>query len=266
MPENLNNPLCQLSIENKIAYVSLNRPQKLNALNMPLFYAIKKVIKLIKNDHSIRVVIIKAHGDDFCSGLDIKSVMQRPVNAFKLLWKWWPGNANLAQIVSVGWRQLKVPVVVCVHGRCWGGGLQIALGADFIYSTADASFSIMESRWGLIPDMGGTVSLREKVKLDNALALAMTADEFSAQQALEFGIVSKICNDPLKDASFFAEQLKQKSPDALASIKKLYHKAWHKNDGYILAAETWLQWKIFLGKNRKIAVEKQLGKTDEDYR
>ncbi len=265
MPENLTIPLCQLTIKNKIAYMMLNRPQKLNALNMPMFYAIKKVMRRIKKDHRLRVVIIHANGDDFCSGLDIKSVMQRPMNAFKLLWKWWPGHANLAQIVSVGWRKLKVPVVVCVQGRCWGGGLQIALGADFIYSTPDTSFSIMESRWGLIPDMGGTVSLREKVKLDDAMALAMTADEFSAQQAKEMGIVSKISDDPLRDAKAFAEQLKHKSPDALAAIKKLYHKAWHKNDGYILAVETWLQWKIFLGENRKIAVKKQSGKTDKEY-
>lgn len=256
---------CLLEINQHIATVTLNRAEKLNALDMEMFYAIRKCIKKIKKNSSIRVVILKADGKDFSSGLDVKSVMKKPSNVVKLLWKWWPYHANLAQIVSVGWRQLKVPVIACVQGRCWGGGFQIALGADFLIAHENAEFSIMESRWGLIPDMGGSIALREKAPLDHAMKFAMTAEVFSANKAQEIGVVTDICSDIDNEAQQLALQLLQKSPNALAAIKKLYHNAWHHNDGKLLVQESILQWKMIFSKNRKIAVSKALGQSELDY-
>ena len=149
-----------LKVTDGIAYVNLNRAEKCNALDIDMFVAIKKIIKSLKVDRSVRAVIVTGNGEDFCSGLDIKSVMSSTKTPLSLLFKWFPWHANLAQYVSVGWKDIPVPVIMVIKGRCWGGGLQIALGADFRISTPDASFSIMESRWGLIPDMGGTLALK----------------------------------------------------------------------------------------------------------
>ncbi|WP_197469977.1 enoyl-CoA hydratase-related protein, partial [Oleiphilus sp. HI0117] len=151
----------RLEIKDQIAYVTLVRASKLNALDIAMFEAIAKVAKELKKNKSIRAVILSGDGDAFCSGLDIKSVLKSPVAALKLLVK--PGTkaSNLAQDVSYLWRDAPVPVIAVTHGKCWGGGFQIALGADFRYSTPDCEFSIMEARWGLIPDMGGTLTLRE---------------------------------------------------------------------------------------------------------
>ncbi|MFT6389976.1 MAG: enoyl-CoA hydratase/carnithine racemase [Cellvibrionaceae bacterium] len=181
MSENLVN----LSIEDGIASVTLDRPDKHNALNISMFQAIYKTIKT--NRH-VRVVIVSGAGEKFCSGLDVKSMLANKSNVLKLLVKWLPGNANLAQRVSIGWRRLNVPVIMALHGKCWGGGMQIALGGDFRIASPDSSLSIMESRWGLIPDMGGTPALLECVSGDQAMKLAMTSEIVEASQALSIGL------------------------------------------------------------------------------
>ncbi len=262
----MNNKPVIVEINHQIATVTLNRAEKRNALDMGMFTAIEKTIKQLKKNRSVRVIIVKADGEDFCSGLDIKSVLKNKMNVVKLLWKWLPGNSNLAQIVSTGWKQIPVPVIMAIQGRCWGGGLQIALGGDFRIATPDASFSIMEARWGLIPDMGGSVSLREIIKVDDAMKLAMTADEIDSEQAKSIGLISQIAEDPNRAALEFAQQLCKKSPDAVAAVKKLYHRAWHSNDRKMLSKESLYQWRILLGMNQKIATKRQLGDKDIQYK
>jgi len=254
-----------IEVSRQIATVTLNRAEKRNALDIPMFVAIAETIRQLKRDRSIRVIIVKANGEDFCSGLDIKSVLRNKMNALKLLWKWFPGNSNLAQIVSTGWKQIPAPVIMVIQGRCWGGGLQIALGGDFRIASPGASFSIMEARWGLIPDMGGTVSLRELIKLDDALKLAMTADEIDCQRAKSIGLISQISEDPYRAALIFADEICAKSPDSVAAVKKLYHKAWHSSDRTLLCKESFFQWRLLLGKNQKIATKKQLGDDKVSY-
>ncbi|NVJ66064.1 MAG: crotonase/enoyl-CoA hydratase family protein [Gammaproteobacteria bacterium] len=250
----------EVKIKEQIAYVSLNRPDKRNALDMPMFKAIVAAQKQIKADKSIRAVILCGNGEDFCSGLDIKSIMGNKLSALKLLWKWLPGNANLAQKVSIGWRRLPIPVIAAIHGRCWGGGMQIALGADYRITSPDSSLSIMETKWGLIPDMSGTLALRDCMSKDQAMRLTMTAQELSAVEALNLNLISEISDEPVKAAEVFANEIKQKSPDAIKAIKKLYHKRWQDFDRYILGQETIAQWKILLSKNQSIAVKRQQGK------
>ena len=255
-----------IDIENQIAQVKLNRPEKHNALDMRMFIAINKAIKHVANNKTIRVVIVSGEGESFCSGLDVKSVLTNPKNGFKLLWKWLPGSPNLAQRVTVGWRKLKVPVIMALHGKCWGGGMQVALGGDFRIAAKDASLSIMETRWGLIPDMGGTLALRENMPLDRAMELAMTAETLSAKEAKESQLVTHVSEEPLADAYELAEKLKDRSPDTNHLIKKIYYQAWSKKQSRVLAAETFNQWRIILGKNQKVAVKRALGDSDAQYK
>jgi enoyl-CoA hydratase/carnithine racemase len=154
-----------------------------------------------------------------------------------------------------------VPVIAAVHGRCWGGGLQIALGADFRIVRPDASLSIMEGKWGLIPDMGGTLALRELMNRDQAMKLAMTAEEFSGTQAYELGLATGLDSDPLAVARSFATSLEERSPDAVAAAKRLYRKSWSGSPGMALARETLYQARILSGANQAIAVRRQLGES-----
>lgn len=254
----MNNERVTLRIENGIAFVTLNRSDKHNALDMAMFKAIDKISRQLKQNRDIRAVIVQANGEDFCSGLDVKSVMSSKSSALSLLGKWLPGHANLAQRVSYNWRKIPVPVIMVIQGRCWGGGLQIALGADFRFATSEASFSIMEGKWGLIPDMGANLALRELVTKDVALKLTMTAEIISAQSALDHGLITHVSDEPLQEAMQLADQIIERSPDAVAAVKKLYHQNWLKAEWRMLAKESYYQVKILLGKNQNRAVKRQL--------
>ena len=258
----MSEPRLQLSISTGIATVTLTRADKRNALDLPMFQAIDRTIRQLKRDRHVRAVIIRGDGEDFCSGLDIKSVLGNPLTGLKLLWKWLPGNANLAQRVSVGWRRLPVPVIAAIHGRCWGGGLQIALGADYRIATPDASLSIMEAKWGIIPDMGGTLSLRELLPVDVALRLASTAEMLTGNDAKAMGLLTALADDPYAAAQALAQTFAARSPDSVAAAKRLYHFAWSPRERAVLARETLLQWRLLLGANQKIAVQRAKAQTE----
>ncbi|MCP5162547.1 MAG: crotonase/enoyl-CoA hydratase family protein [Hahellaceae bacterium] len=249
-----------LEIKDSIAFVTLNRPEKLNALDMAMFEGITKTIKTLSKNKSIRAVILQGEGKAFCSGLDVKSIMSSPLAAAKLLFK--PGRkiSNLAQDVGYLWRSLPVPVIAVTHGKCWGGGFQIALGADFRYSTPDCEFSIMEMKWGLIPDMSGSITLRELVPIDVAKELTMTARIFNGTEAKAMGLVTQVADDPLNAAIQFAEQIKSRSPDAIAGAKQLFNNTWTADDKTALKWETRLQMKLIGRYNQRAAISNNSGK------
>jgi enoyl-CoA hydratase/carnithine racemase len=254
----MNDQRVSLEIKDSIAWVHLDRPNKRNALDLRMFRAIDRVSKRLRKDREIRAVIVQGRGEDFCSGLDVKSIMQDRSSMLSLLFKWLPGQANLAQRVSVNWRSIPVPVIMVIQGRCWGGGLQIALGADFRFVHTDASLSVMEGKWGLIPDMGGNLVLREILSKDTALRLAMTAEEIDAKNALDLGLVTHVSEAPLEHALKLVANISDRSPDAVAAVKKLYHRTWYKPDWLMLARESWYQVRIILGKNQRVAVRRQV--------
>lgn len=254
------------TIENGIARVKLNRIDKLNAIDMQMFEELDSTARQLKKNKAVRVVIVSGNGIDFCSGIDVQNVLSNPKNAIKLLWKWWPWQANLAQRVSVNWRKLNAPVIMSIQGRCWGGGLQIALGGDFRIAHPQSSLAIMENKWGLIPDMGGTLALREIMSKDHAMELAMTAKAIDAEQAQKIGLVTHVHPEPERRANELADELLNRNPDTIAHIKRFYQQAWHKNDGGLLASETRRQIQIISGKNQKIAVHRETKDPNKPWR
>ena len=254
-----------ITIEDGIAIVTLNRPDKYNGLDMPMFEAITRAAKTLKKDRSVRAIILNGAGDAFCSGLDVKTVSKNPVNFLKLLVK--PGRriSNLAQNVGYLWRDVPAPVIAVTHGYCFGGGFQIALGADFRFSTSDCEFSIMESKWGLIPDMSLTVTLRELVPIDLAKELTMTARRFDGTEAKAMGLVSRVSDDPMAEAMNFARELAERSPDAVAASKLLFNRSWNATDRTALDWETKLQKKGLGRANQRIAVARNSGSPDKPY-
>lgn len=255
----------KLTIQDDVAILTLHRSEKRNAFDMNMFKDIEKAQSKLRQDLNLRAIIIHGEGDDFSTGLDIKQIMQNKKNVLKLLWKWLPGQANLAQRVVYDWQKIPVPVICAIHGRCWGAGLQLALGADFRIVSPDSQFSIMESRWGLMPDMAGNLTLHGNLKLDYAMLLSMSGEIIDARQALEYGLVTKIENSPLEKAFALANQLKEKSPDSNAGIKRLYHQLWNSQRRKILAKETFYQWRILLGKNQRKSVKAMQSKQSANY-
>lgn len=261
----MNYKTLSLEITDQIAHLQLDREEKLNAIDLDMFMELIEVIKHLKKDKTIRAVIISGKGSDFCSGLDVKSVLQSPSVAGKLLAKLRLWTANKAQYISSGWREIPVPVIVAMHGRCWGGGMQISLGADFRIATPDANISIMEAKWGLIPDMGGTLGLREVVSQDVAKELAMTAKIVSGEEAKSMGLVTHLADDPVKAAFDMAEVIKKQNPDAVAGVKKLYNKSWWSSQGMTLARESWYQVRVLMSKNYKIKGYNQVNENQREF-
>ena len=211
---------------------------------MDMFRSIVAAAEQIAQMPSVRSVILRGNGKVFCAGLDVKSVAQNPMNMSALLERPEGKLANLAQNVAMAWRDLPVPVLAVTHGVCFGGGMQIALGADIRFSTPDCDMSIMEAKWGLVPDMSASVTLRELIPIDLAKELTMTAKVFKGTEAKAYGLVSHVSNTPFEDARGLAREIAAKSPDATAASKRLYNSTWLETPARALEIETELQRKL----------------------
>lgn len=236
-----------------IAYVTLDRADKMNSLDLPMMQALASVPDQLTRDRSIRVVILRGDGRAFCTGLDFAGTKLSGLGAVrnfgKLPWQ----KTNLFQQACWAWRELPVPVIAALHGHCYGGGLQLALAADFRITTPDCKLSIMEAKWGLIPDMTGAVTLRELLPMDVAKRLTMTAEVFSGTDALGYGLVTSVADDPVAAAVDLAAQLAERSPDALVATKKLFHSTWTSSPRRTFWIESVLQLRLLRGRNHRLA-------------
>lgn len=248
-----------------IAEVVLQRPEKHNAVSEQTLLSLIQAGKQLRGDAEIRAVIIHGEGASFCSGLDIPSFMKQPKSMlFNFLRPLWRSTNNFQEVAWV-WRRLAVPVIVVMHGRCYGAGLQIALAADFRLATPDCELSIMEAKWGLIPDMSGTVTLRELMPIDVAKRLSMTAETFTAVQGKAYGLVTELHDDPLSAARELATALSQRSPDSVAATKFLFQRAWPASVCKAFMLERFYQLRLLMGKNQRVAVKAAMEKKSGNF-
>lgn len=245
----------------RVAYVTLNRAAKYNGLDLPMLHALVEVAGRIAAERTVRAVILRGEGKAFCAGLDFASVAKAgPLPTARAFLKLPGQKTNLFQQACWAWRELPVPVIAVLHGHCFGGGMQLALAADFRFATPDCELSIMEGKWGLIPDMTGSVTLRELVALDVAKRLTMTAEVFDGRQALEYGLVTGVADEPGKEAEALAGQLIARSPDAVALTKRLLHDTWTRTPRRAFWTETVLQARLMRSANHRIARTANLAK------
>jgi len=210
-----------------VADVRLNRPDKMNALDPKMFEALVDTGRALAAERSLRAVVLSGEGRAFCAGLDFTSFAamagggagERP--ARNLFDRHEGSPANHAQAAAWVWKELPVPVLAAVHGVAYGGGLQIALGADIRFVTPDARLSVMEIKWGLVPDMSGTQLLRHLVRLDVAKELTFTGRVVSGSEAVELGLATHLSDTPREAALALAREIAQKSPSAIRAGKKL---------------------------------------------
>lgn len=244
-----------VSVQDGIATVTMNRPDKLNGLDYGMFAGLVDAAKQIRRDRSVRVVILRGEGRGFCAGLDFKSWGQNRRRMLTSFIKWGFSKTNLYQNAGWCWRELPVPVIAVVHGVCYGGGLQIALAADMRIATPDADLSIMEAKWGLIPDMSGSVSLRELLPMDQAMRLTMTGERFSGTRAAELGLVTQVADDPLAAAQALAREIAARSPDAVVMSKRLFRRSWTASERKAFRIESALQLKLLFSANHREAIK-----------
>lgn len=242
------------TIENGIAEVKLNRADKHNALDLAMFEGLVAAGNSLRERKDIRVVVLHGDGPSFCSGLDYPSFMSGGVDMNEKLFGGDDGGANNAQMTAVVWRKIPVPVICAIHGYAYGGGLQLAAGADIRIAAANAKLSIMEIKWGLIPDMGITATLAHQIGLDKAKELTFTGRIIDGEEAAALGLVTRTAEDPLAEARKLAAEIASKSPDAIRASKQLFDSNWAFDQKASLQLEAKLQKQMFAGPNQREAV------------
>jgi enoyl-CoA hydratase/carnithine racemase len=247
----------EIAVEDHVARVTLTRPDKHNALDIPMFEAILAAAARLREERGVRAVVLHGAGQSFCSGLDVVSIMQsdpaRP--GIEALSERVRGSVpNWFQRASHDWLTLPMPVIAALHGSVLGGGLQIALGADIRIAAPDARLSVMEVRWGLIPDMGITRTLPRLVAIDVAKELTYTGRIVSGEEAAGLGLVTRVSEDPLATARELAAQIAERSPDAVRRAKRLFESTWTGESADTLALEAELQLELVGSPNQLAAV------------
>lgn len=258
-----------IEIKDKVATVSLNRPDKMNALDMAQFEAIIEAGESIDKNPEVRSVVIRGEGRAFCAGLDINALIGQENIINTPLLPRTHGICNIWQQAVWVWHKLEVPVIAAVHGIAYGGGLQIMQAADIKFIAPDTKLSILETKWGIIPDMAGTQLMYHNIRQDIIKELTYTSRVFSGKEAVEYGFATHVSDDPYSDAWTLAKEISTKSPSAIVKAKKLLNKAPYLSarDGLLLESSE--QQEIVMKKNQLEAVssgmEKRVGLFD-DYR
>src|SRR3712207_2159290 len=254
----------RIDVHDHVAVVALTRPDKHNALDGAMFEGILHAAEEVAATPGVRAVVLHGEGPSFCSGLDVASLMSGPISLDDILER--DGRrANVAQRACTDWIYLPMPVIAAVHGNCFGGGLQIALGADVRIAAPGARLSVMEGKWGLVPDMGITSTLPRLVPIDVAKELTFTARVISGEEAKELGVVTHVADDPLAAAQALAREIAGRSPDAVRAAKKLFNESWVAPAEEALKLETDLQVKLIGSPNQIAAVQAGMTKQPAEF-
>ncbi len=241
--------LVKIDVDAGIADVRLARPEKINAVSPAMFEAINDAIASLAPRRDVRCVVLSGEGRGFSVGIDLESLDGGLAPGdIKLRTH---GEANLFQNVAWGWRTLPVPVIAAVHGFAFGAGFQIMLGADIRIAAPDAQLSVMEMRWGLVPDMSGIATLRGLVRDDVARELVFTARKFSGEEGARLGVITRLAEDPHAEAMAMARTIAAMSPEAIRAAKRLLNLSADSDTTSLLTAEAAEQEKMLVSAGHR---------------
>lgn len=252
------------TVESHVAHVRLNRADKRNGMDLAMFEGLVATGERIAADRSIRAVVLSGEGKSFCAGLDWGAflAMGAEVGQKLLDRELAKSPANLAQRACWIWQEVPVPVIAAVQGAAYGGGLQLALAADIRLVAPDAQLSVMEIKYGLIPDMSATQTLARLVRPDVALELVFTGRVVAADEAVRIGLATRTSDRPQSEALEIAAAIAARSPDAIRAAKKLFRAGPPEDIAASFLLETQLQIGLLGSKNQMEAVQATMGKRD----
>ncbi len=261
-----------ISIDGGIADVRLVRADKMNALDKAMFEGIIEAANSLRDNPEVRVVVLSGEGRAFCAGLDMANFASQASGKSDeaqstsiSLEQRTHGIANDFQAVAWLWRELPVPVIAAVHGVAYGGGLQIALGADIRYAAPGTRMSVMEIKWGLVPDMAGTQLMRHLARDDVIRELTYTGRVFEAEEAQELGFVTRVVEDPLAAAMETAAGIVRRNPDAIRADKQLLNESLYTDPAGGLLLESRLQEAVINQPNQVEAVLSEIEGREPKY-
>ena len=244
----------RIEVADHVATVTLARPEKHNALDPAMFEAIVEAAERVAETSGLRAVVLHGDGPSFCSGIDVTSAFSADAGLDGGTDELGRQVPNRFQRTAYDWVTLPVPVIAAIHGNCLGGGLQIALGADIRVAAPDARMSVMEVKWGLIPDMSITRTLPRLLGIDVAKELTFTGRVFSGEEALQLGVVTRLADDPLGAARELAAEIAGRSPDAVRGAKRLFEESWDRPAEDTLALEAAIQQQLIGSPNQLAAI------------
>ena len=268
--------LVTVEIKDGVADVRLNRPEKYNALSAPMFKAIIDTGERLRDEKSLRAVVLSGNGRGFCAGLDMQSFAKMgdsdsaassdsSADAPKSLLDTDGRVENFAQRPALVWKYLQVPVIAALHGVAYGGGAQVALGADIRIAAPDLKMSVMEIKWGLVPDMSITQTLRDILPMDVAKQLTFTGQVLNGHEAQQVGLVTQVADDPYAAAMNMARDIATKSPEAIRAAKQLFETAWHADAKTGLELEAELQAGLIGSANQREAIAANFAKRAPEF-
>lgn len=252
----------RVTMTDGVADVRLSRPDKMNALDQAMFDALVETGSNLMTERGLRAVVISGEGRAFCAGLDRGrfAKMAGPdaadstaANELRLGTRS-HGIANASQYAVLVWQDIPVPVIAAVHGVAFGGGFQLALGADMRFVAPDTKMSVMEIKWGLVPDMGGTLLMPRLARGDVIRELTFSGRVFSGTEALSMGFATRVCEDPHTAAMTFAREVAGKNPHAVRAGKRLMKLMEAGDAATILRTESHEQVRLLGSINQKEAV------------
>lgn len=264
----------RVDIKDGVADVHLVRTDKMNALDDAMFQALIETGQKLGEDKSVRCIVLSGDGRAFCAGLDMGNFgkmaeagndKSEKSDVTKGLSPRTHGISNRAQYAVWTWREAPVPVIAAVHGVAFGGGFQLMLGSDIRIVHPDTKLSIMEIKWGLVPDMAGTPIMRSLAREDVVRELTYTGRQFSGKEALEIGFATKLSENPHADAMAMAQEIAGKNPDAIVAAKKIFNSAQDLSDAELLQQESDLQDSIIRTPNQVEAVMSTMEKRAGNY-
>ena len=249
-----------VDLKDGVADVRLVRIDKMNALDDAMFSALIETGEALKTRPGVRAIVLSGEGRAFCAGLDMGNFAamasgtrgeQSSSGESLLTPARTPGGSNRAQHAVMVWREQPVPVIAAVHGVALGGGFQLALGADMRFVAADARMSVLEIKWGLVPDMAGLVLMRGLVRDDVAKELTFTGRIFSGTEAVAMGLATRVCEDPRAEALALAAEIAGKNPHAIRGAKRLLNMVADADQHAILKAES-VEQAALIGKPNQV--------------
>lgn len=261
-------PRVRVTMTDGVADVRLSRPEKMNALDQAMFEALVETGSRLVSQPGLRAVVISGEGRAFCAGLDMGRFAQMAgsegggttaANELRLATRS-HGIANSSQYAVLVWQDIPVPVIAAVHGVAYGGGFQLTLGADLRFVAPDTRMSVMEVKWGLVPDMGGMLLMPRLARGDVIRELTFSGRVFSGAEALSMGLATRVCDDPYPAALAFAREIAAKSPHAVRAGKRLMKAMEAGDPAAILRAESHEQVQLLGSANQKEAVVANLEK------
>jgi len=262
-----------IEIAGGVADVRLNRPDKLNAVDTAMFHALVEAGESIKADRSVRAVVLSGAGRGFCAGLDLESFQQMAGAPAPDASSDGGGIAsreegritNLAQQACYAWTEMPAATIAAVHGAAVGAGIQLALSTDIRIVAPDAKMSVLEIRWGLVPDMTGTQMLPRLVGLDVAKELAFTGRMVSGEEAVKIGLATRVADDPHAAAMELAHEIAGKNPNAVKGVKELLDMAGRVPLADAFKAETKTMMSLIGSPNNVEAVTAYFEKRDPKF-